>query len=234
MINRGLRTGFAVVAAAVAVAGFDRRSPGADYGAILEADANRIDADIAQLQADRQKLRAMLGPDTKAVAEAQKRYDEDAAPFLAQLKADEAQAEAGHKAGVEAIKADHARREAAVRALEEALPAARQRAAREKSAGATAELARLEEQAKAARRDLLAETERQHAKLKADQEPVHQKLAAQRSAMTTALQSDLDALEKARRKLKEDSAFSAKVDADRAALAADLQKLETDKLAAGQ
>jgi len=204
----------------------------ADAGAILEADANRIDADITQLQADQQKVRALVLPDRKAVAAAQAKYDQDAAPLLAQLKADEALWKTAHEASRKSIEAQRTSGEASIRAMEQKLEQDRQLASRDKAAAAR--IPQEEQQVKEAREKLKADLKALEDKDKADEDTAKQKLAAERDAMKPPLQPDSDALKQAKQQLQQDSLWESKVDADRAALAADLQKLQADKAAAAQ
>jgi len=204
----------------------------ADAGAILEADANRIDADITQLQADQQKVRTLVLPDRKAVAAAQAKYDQDAAPLLAQLKADEALWKTAHEASRKSIEAQRTSGEASIRAMEQKLEQDRQLASRDKAAAAR--IPQEEQQVKEAREKLKADLKALEDKDKADEDTAKQKLAAERDAMKPPLQPDSDALKQAKQQLQQDSLWESKVDADRAALAADLQKLQADKAAAAQ
>ena len=204
----------------------------ADSGATIEADANRIDADITQLQADQQKVRTLVLPDRKAVAAAQAKYDQDAAPLLAQLNADEAQGKATHEASLKSIEAERSRAEASIHAMEEKLEQDRHRALRDKAVAA--QIPQEEQQVREAREKLKADLKALEDQAKADEDTAKQKLAAEREAMKLALQPDSDALSQAKQQLQQDSLWQKKVEADRAALAADLQKLQTDKAAAGQ
>ena len=204
----------------------------ADPSVALRADAAQIDADVAQLQQDQQKLHDLVQPDRQAVQAAQKQLDQDAAPLQTHLKASEDAAAALLKADHDAVKLARQQGEATIRAMEAQLEQDRRRAGKDKAVAA--QLSREEEQIKAAREKLKADLELLETKLKSDAESSKKALTEERASMDKSLQPDTDALTQAQRRLQDDLMYATKVDADQATLDADRQKLSADKAAAGQ
>lgn len=205
---------------------------GADAGATLKADADKIDADIQQLQTDQQKVHDLLDPDRKVVDDARKQFQKDADPLEAQLKAAEQKCQDMLKAERDAIKLARDQREAAIHAIEQKLNQDRQRPKTDKSAAA--QVAQDEADLKSVRQKLEDDLKPLESKLKDDSKSSDDDLQKQRQAMRDALKPDRDALDKAQKQLDLDSLWQSKVEADRAALEADRTKLAADKQAAGQ
>ena len=198
----------------------------ADAGDTLKADAARIDADIQQLQTDQQKVHALLDPDKAAVQKAQQQLDQNTAPLAAQLKADEQKLEDLLKSDRGAVKAARDAAAATIHALEAKLEA--DRARHDKASAAD------EAELKEARKKMDETVKPLEAKLDSDRQIGEQGLNKEREAMKAALQNDVNALHAATQTLATDSLWQTKVDADRATLAADKEKLDADKSAAGQ
>src|SRR5438270_9543827 len=161
-----MRSGTVVLALLLAVCTSGSRVRGADAGATLKADADRIDADIQQLQTDQQKVHDLLDPDRKAVDDARKQLQKDADPLEAQLKSAEQKCLDMLKAERDAIKTARDRDEAAIHAVEQKLNQDRQRAKADKSAAA--QVAQDEADLKAARQKLEDDLKPLGSKLKDD------------------------------------------------------------------
>lgn len=219
------------VCAGMVTLGFSRHAK-ADASDTLRADAGKIDADTQQLQQDDQKFHSLVDPDKKALAAAQKAFDQQSAPLEAQLKADEQALADLLKSRRQAIKSAREQGEGPIAALESKRQADEQRAKRDKSV--LPQLEQEKAQIKAAREKLQEDMKSLEAKLAADKDAGEQALAAERQAMKDKLKDVLAALQDARRKLNDDLLWQTKVDADKATLDADRQKLAADKAAAGQ
>jgi hypothetical protein len=199
-----------------------------DAAATIKADAEKIDADTKTLRDDQQKCRELIEPDRAALVGARAKYDADAAPLEAGLKALDDKWDQALKADRDAIDACRQQGEAAVRAIEQRL---RQEGKKDKAdkAGREADEAAL----KAAKQKLEDDVQPLEAKRKADHEQRAAELAAGRAAMKEALKDDVKAVKDAEVKLHDDSVWETKVEADRAILKADREKLAADKAAAG-
>ena len=204
----------------------------ADASDALRADAGKIDGDIQQLQQDDQKFHSLVDPDKKAVAAAQQAFDQQSAPLEAQLKADEQALADKLKGRRQAVKSARAQGEAPITALEAKRQADEQRAKRDKSLVPQVEQEKA--QIKAAREKLEEDLKSLEGKLAADKNAGEQALAAERQAMKDQLKDVVAALHGAQRKLNDDLLWQTKVDADKATLDADRQKLAADKAAAGE
>lgn len=219
------------VCAGMATLTFSRQAK-ADASDALRADASKIDGDIQQLQQDDQKFHSLVDPDKKAVAAAQQAFDQQSAPLEAQLKADEQALADTLKGRRQAIKSAREQGEAPITALEAKRQTDEQRAKRDKSLVPQVEQEKA--QIKAAREKLEEDIKPLETKLASDKNAGEQALVAERQAMKDKLKDVVATLRNAQRQLDDDLLWKTKVDADKATLDADRQKLAADKAAAGE
>jgi hypothetical protein len=192
----------------------------------IKADAAKIAADVALVQADEQKCKDVVEPARRTLRDAREKLRTDAAPLEAKLKADEDQWHLTLVADDAAITSARQAGEAAVHAAEHKQHQEQQAARRSK--GAEPSPAAGDAEIAAAHQKLEDDVKTLRAKRKADEALRDQAVATDKSSMAEALKPDTDALHDAQKQFDSAHLFEVSLEADKAALEIDRNQLKAD------